>query len=77
MRDERERERYQRERDRDTERDWDDNRDSGGRRDWPYARQPEGQPRTSSHADVDWQRNKLGWEPRERDRALHCSLISC
>ncbi|KAL3958471.1 hypothetical protein ACCO45_006633 [Purpureocillium lilacinum] len=68
-RDERERERYQRGRVRDSDRDWDDerDRDSGGRRERPYLRRPETQRRTSSHADIDRQRDQPGWDPRDRE----------
>ncbi|POR36116.1 Uncharacterized protein TPAR_03690 [Tolypocladium paradoxum] len=68
MRDERERERYQRGRARDPDRDWEEDRDSGSRRERPYLRRPETQRRTSSHADVDRQRDQPGWEARDRDR---------
>lgn len=66
MRDERER--HQRGRARDPVRDWEEDRDSGSRRERPYLRRPETQRRTSSHADIDRQRDQPGWEPRDRDR---------
>ncbi|PNY23948.1 Uncharacterized protein TCAP_06118 [Tolypocladium capitatum] len=70
MRDERERERerHQRDRARDADRDWEEDRDSGSRRERPYLRRQETQRRTSSHADVDRQRDRPAWEQRDRDR---------
>lgn len=62
---ERERERYQRGRARD---DWDEDRESGFRRERTYLRRPDTQRRTSSHADVDRQRDPPDWDPRDRDR---------
>ncbi|KAH8174662.1 hydroxyproline-rich glycoprotein DZ-HRGP [Sarocladium implicatum] len=76
MREERDRERDQRyrERERDrgrpmreSDRDVDDDRDSGGRRDRGYLRRPDVQRRTSSHADID-RRDLPQWDVRDWDR---------
>ncbi|KJZ76166.1 hypothetical protein HIM_04622 [Hirsutella minnesotensis 3608] len=68
MREERERERLRRGRPREPERDWEEERDSGGRRDRPRMRRPDTQRRTSSHADAERQRDSGSWDPRDRDR---------
>ncbi|KAG5973711.1 hypothetical protein E4U55_000316 [Claviceps digitariae] len=62
---ERERERYQSGRVRD---DWDDDRDSEPKRGKRYLRRPDAHRRTSSHADIDRQRDPPEWDPRDRDR---------
>lgn len=66
---ERERERYHRSRARD---DWDDEREREMKREKGYLRRPDTQRRTSSHADIDRQRNPPKWDPewdpRDRDR---------
>ncbi|KAM4058718.1 hydroxyproline-rich glycoprotein DZ-HRGP [Hirsutella rhossiliensis] len=69
MRDERERERLRRGQTRDVDRDWEEERDSGGRRERIRVRRPDTQRRTSSHADIDRQRDAAGWDLRDRDRA--------
>ncbi|KAF5123894.1 hypothetical protein E5D57_011813 [Metarhizium anisopliae] len=65
---ERERERYQRGRVRDHDRDWEEDRDMGLRREKSYLRRPETQRRTSSHADIDRNRDPPEWDLRDRDR---------
>ncbi|KAG6233143.1 hypothetical protein E4U26_003135 [Claviceps purpurea] len=75
LRDERTRDK---ERDRDRERDryqsgrgrdgWDDDRAPELKRGQSYVRRPEKQRRTSSHADIDRQRDPPEWDSRDRDR---------
>lgn len=67
---ERERDRYEKGRSRDLDREWDDDRESASRRERPYLRRPEAQRRTSSHADVDRQRDRdlPEWDLRDKDR---------
>ncbi|KAK0391813.1 hypothetical protein NLU13_1312 [Sarocladium strictum] len=73
VREDRDREREQRYRDRGrpmrgSDRDVDDDRDSGGRRDRGHLRRPDVQRRTSSHADIDRQRDMPQWDVREWER---------
>ncbi|TWU76354.1 hypothetical protein ED733_006243 [Metarhizium rileyi] len=65
---ERDRERYQRGRVRDPDHDWEGDRDLGLRREKSYLRRPETQRRTSSHADIDRNRDPPEWDPRDRER---------
>lgn len=64
----RDRERYQRGRDRDPDRAWEEDKDTGLRREKSYLRRPEAQRRTSSHADIDRKRDPPEWDSRDRDR---------
>lgn len=68
-RDERERERLRRGRIRNADRDWEDERDSFGRRERPRVRRPDTQRRASSHADIDRQRDAVAGDLRDRERA--------
>lgn len=73
LREDRERDREQRYRDRgrpmrESDRDMDEDRDSGGRRDRQHLRRPDVQRRTSSHADIDRQRDFPQWDVRDWDR---------
>ncbi|KAG5927266.1 hypothetical protein E4U53_002901 [Claviceps sorghi] len=48
--------------------DWDDDRDSEPKRGKRYLRRPDTQRRTSSHADIDRQRDPPEWDSRDRER---------